>query len=642
MALEIRCPHCDGILLAEDWTAGEGRNCPRCGRGFTVPLPSAASPAERTAAAVKGVTCARCRATLAPGTRQCRHCLSDPITGTRLPLGRRLRLLSANFLFGICLVAALLTFGGLLVIPSLFRTPPEPQQIKPIAPVADGASNSRTLAAQVLAARDARAREPALRELQRAGAAAHPAISDVLVEALSGAAPDPRRLRGLLSLIDTLSNNAGAEAHPGLTAAARHPALRDAALRGLLRSGDPAAVAPAVAQWMAHVKQALIAERGSELIGDEIAQSAAADARRRSNEWFSALRAQSEATLAEALKQYWTTLDWPGQSATEGVGRAIFDLARPPAPIGATAADVVSGVRAARRALESAAGAPASTDVRAAVLLILGQNVPQYRSLHERLLTDLLPGLRDRDPLVRRRVVWTIARVGGPVLGSAARAPHPQMVDDEAVRATTDWAVGLGLLSQIGDSAGTPATTLPDPPTGPTATLVRRVVTPRRQLEHALLADLIGEPDAAVTAIRRWRSERIGYSPRAAALLDAARSDTPPAARLAAMLLAVEDGSPAAEAALETWAAAGTGDRLLRFAAQSALAALRVRRGDSPRNWPPTADLRIDDLREGATLELLGGILAVGGAPLRARLADGPLDEPVRARLIEALDRGLR
>ncbi|QOJ13473.1 MAG: hypothetical protein HRU75_01930 [Planctomycetia bacterium] len=644
MALKIRCPHCNGILLAEDWTAGEGRNCPRCGRGFTVPLPATAAPAERAATAVSGVTCARCRAALAPGTRQCRHCLSDPTTGARLPMGRRLRLLSAKFWFGLSLAAVAMMIAGFLIVPALRRAPPEVVSSEPIPPpTVDAEGHTRALVQRVLTARDAPTREAAARELQRAGVVGHAAIASAMSEALSGGAPDPRSLRGMLGLVAILSNEPSAAGRPALAAAARNPALRDAALRALVRSGDTDAVAPAVEQWLIHVKQLLAAERGSALIGDEFAQSAIAEARRRSNEWLAALRTQPDAVIAEALRHYWTTLGWLGQPATEGVGRAIFDLARPSAPAGASAADVVSGIRAARRALEGAAAAPAATDVRAAVLLILAQNVPQYRSLHERLLTELLPGLLDRDPLVRRRVVWTIARVGGPVLGSGARAPHPQMVDEEAVRATTEWAVGLGLLSPGGDRSRGGAASDEAPLTDPTLALARRVVTPRRQLEHALLSGLHGEPGSAVAALRRWRSERIGYSPRAAALLDAARSGVSPAARLAAALLAAEDGSPGAESSLETLRANAGGERLPGFAADAALAVLRARRGDTLRDWPDNSRLLEADLRDPAIVELLGGILALGGPPLRARLVEGALpDERVRALLVNALDAHLR
>ena len=92
MPLKIRCPHCKRTLVADDETAGEGKLCPACGKGFTVPIPVHDSPRHVEVAG----TCPKCRADMAPGTPYCPHCYYEPATGKRLPLRRRLEFVSVR------------------------------------------------------------------------------------------------------------------------------------------------------------------------------------------------------------------------------------------------------------------------------------------------------------------------------------------------------------------------------------------------------------------------------------------------------------------------------------------------------------------------------------------------------------------
>jgi hypothetical protein len=121
MPLKIRCPHCHRVLVAEDAAAGEARPCPACGRAFSVPLPrSATVEPPKPVVTIMPHTCPRCRTEVAGAATFCHNCHTDLITGQRLPLRRRLRLLSWRFRVIAGLGLAILAVGAVAAI-QLYR-----------------------------------------------------------------------------------------------------------------------------------------------------------------------------------------------------------------------------------------------------------------------------------------------------------------------------------------------------------------------------------------------------------------------------------------------------------------------------------------------------------------------------------------
>lgn len=631
MPLKIRCPHCERVLLAEDWTAGQGRFCPLCGRGFTVPLPATAVAQDQAAASARGgFACARCGRVLAPGTRQCRHCLSDPQTGQRLPLRQRLALYSARVWVTAAAVALLLLFGGytaayLLRLPARGTIDHQPR-LSPSTAV-----DWEVPAAELFKTRKPAERVRLRRELLLSAAQSGAAVAAALDRALNEGRRSADDLRAAQAAIEILAETGDPRWNDLLREAQQRPALRRAAIRARAALGDAAVLDEAVALWLDTLETTLLLRRAVALDhgGSAALRHVAQRSEQALHELTAALRYLGHPALARVLDEYWQSWGWLGQERGDELLTAAFQLAQPELRRG-VALDPIAQVRAARRTLEQLAGEASSFSRRAAVLLTLAQNVPQYQSLRERLFESLLPGLRLTDETVRQRIVWTLAKVGGRSFGPVSAETMPERIEQEGIAAAAEWASDMGLLQGAAPPFAADERKPPNPP-------ARRVITPERQLEQELLRDLAaGEPAAVRRGVKRWREARLGFTPRIAALLDPATRDVPFPARLGALVIAGSARPQGLGRTLEAWQTASDQPPCLRFAA----AAARLAAGELPAaqaaNLPRLAAA---DIGEPAILALLGYAISDAGPKLRSWLNGEDAGPPaVRTALLRAAD----
>lgn len=644
MALKIRCPHCRKILLAEDWTAGEGRFCPGCGKGFTVPLPRRAAERETTTPTIAlGVTCARCTAQLAPGTVVCRHCLSDPHTGQRLPLRQRMRHVSKRFWGTLAASLAFLGLAGyatayLVHLNQRSESAPTPMTAKPSTGVDWSAS-----VAELLKSTTAATRAPMRRKLMLNAVECAPRVAEALEAAVQdGMRANEQTLRSRRAAIDILGETHDARWIPVLRRCQEDPGLREAAIRARAQVGDAAVAADATDLWLARLRETAFTDRAAELVrcDDPTARVALAqnahwnDASRRRRETqaslTSALRHLGLSAVDRAAPNYWTTWGWLGQQRGEFLAAAVFDLARPEstATIAGTE-DAVAQQRAARRVLEQVAQATRSYSTKCAVLLTLAQCVPQYQSLRERLLDNVITGLSEPDAQVQQRIVWTLAKVIGRSFGAVSSSTHPAFIDADGVDAVAAWARDVGKLNAPAAPFG--AADRRRPP----LELARRVLTAERQREAELLPAFEGDSTSALAAVKSWSADGLGFTPRIAALLDPGRRAPNIPGLLAAFAIAAEGRNrnlddpalaPAAiDRSLTIWRDAHDQPATVRFAAGTALAALHAAAGMMDDNWPGAVPLREDEPLDSATIEILARIVAAGGPKLIARADDAKM-----------------
>jgi hypothetical protein len=641
MSLKIRCPHCQRVLLVEDEKAGRHTHCPACKQTITVPMPVRAAPSPVDVA----LHCPRCERAVAPGTSYCPHCATDLASGQRLPLGRRLRLVSlrtwAVSAVGL-VVVGLLAFVCINVYRNVAEKsdrPPTRRAGPAHVPVASSAEAARRL----LVAETSEERSAAVDALMRGGPEALSAVAAVLESSLGDAA-DARKRRNQRAALELLARSGDTRWRAVMEQCRRHEPLREDALFGLALLGDADVLEDLTAVWLRELRRrvflASVARRAPGSI-EGAAQAALSRAATRTERFSKALRHlrcdHDVRVLGRLGEAYWETWSWLGQSRDEAVALELFAIAKPAAATDSTG--ITEHIRAARDALERASqeGAPSA---RAAAGLVLAQCTPQYTSVRRRIIATLATILPECEPREQQRLTWTLAKLTGLTFGEVDADDEPADVGRDDVRALLKWAR---------DSE----TATPGPCKTPSAAysqrpiLVRRVVTPQRQLERDLLRGFQGGWASADEALDRWLAAGLGCPPHVLERLDPAQRRPNHAALAAAMIIVAECNEQTARERLELWRQATDQPGWVREMAYMVLGCLDSRGGQWKSGWPAELNARVyAELDRGAPgWEHFGRILAAGGPAMRARL-DGArpasLPREARARLLAAAERAAR
>ena len=616
MPLKIRCPHCYRVLVADESTAGQGKRCPACGLGFTVPVPTP-SQGLRTEVAR---ACPRCRSDVAPGTAVCPRCHTVVATGKRLPLKRRLprislRAWTRGALAGAVVIA--LAFVGSEVYRNR-RPRPQPSVAAVAAPASapvvthnhknpllEGAPAEASVALEALLALG----QPGVREVA------------ALLKETAPAALNVQRAPVVAQALEALGAH-GDRSHAELVGSFRHaPGLEATALRAAARLGDREAAFAVAELWQDRLRSRLFYGRLREVLKSGSEHSGALVTRIQNEElaFSSALQATDDETkrvlACRLLERDWDSWSWLGQARDEAYAAELFEVLKPPRR---ATLDFAERIRASRRTIDAAAH-EGSTSAAAAAGLVLAQAAPQYQSLRGRI-GDLLKGRLPRAaPLEQQRAVWALSRLSGQPFAGAALASHPQWIDADAVAAALRWA----------GAPHDPDRRLPDPPR-----FTRRVVTPPRQLEQDLLARMESGWRDQDAAVARWREAGLGYTPRVEALLDPRQRSPRYPALAAAMSVAAESGATEPLRYLEVWSRAADQPAWLRALAATAAASIRAQRGTDDAAW---LTLLTDDALAGVGANqpawtLWGRLVQLGG---------GRMTEPLR-RDARSLSRALR
>jgi hypothetical protein len=643
MPLKIRCPHCQRILRAEDWTAGQSRICPLCEQPFNVPTPprdlpgappaprppppdvADASLAQPPPAHDVAADCPRCHRPVAPGNPFCPRCLTDLSTGRRLPWRRRVAirplrtLLPGAIIIAAVAAAAIITNEIVGIELRARRAAPTPAATT-TGPASAPAIAADAAAERLLAARTATQRDDALFDIKRQGHAGLTAVARSLDAALRSTTRRPS-IENLRAALDLLEH----EPDPAWTAALERcratPELADAALCALARLNPPAHIDALVSRWVTLLRQRIFLDRLAALappdtrsIAQDVAQRARGDCQR-FTATLRALAAPPGDALERAAARYWDSWDWLGQKHGEAFAAELFDIARPPPSSAMTNAEVIESVRTGRRVLEDAA-LRAAPPAAAALALTLAQCVPQYQSARGRVTDRIGAALASLPPDDQQRITWALAELTGRTFGDFTADQHPRHVRPAHVQAAMQWVHAAG--------GPAPARLAPDAKYPAPPQLVARIVTPQRRLEHQLLRQLSAnwsEVDAAVDA---WLAANLGCTPRLLARLDPAQRQPDYPALAAALTIVAAAGCDDASIRrqLTLWRQAADQPAWLRALAEAVGASLDSRAARLDPRWPTLlsaeAAAQFDAGRPG--WRCLGRVLAAGSPPLRARL----------------------
>lgn len=640
MPLKIRCPHCLRILVADDSVAGEPRLCPACGRVFNVPLPLAADPRSVAPLASDLPKCPRCAAELAPTATICRRCATDVRTGRRLPLKRRLLLVSARgwLVFGVSIIGGVFVIAaGTQFIRGLVakRTAPSPVATSRAVPV-------EGLATALLAAGDPDERAAALRSLQGVRTKLAPAVAAALASSLERGETTLVARQNQVAAIDLLA----AEAQAGDTSldtwrtlldqCQRVPELHDAALRARALLRDTRVAAEIVDAWLAGLARVALFDRLARVAGTEaepgviLARRRAGDALRRLGDGLRVLgQPESSEVYDRLVAAYWESWNWIGQDRGERLADEVFALAQPPRT---TLEFQPEDVRVPRDVMKRVAGRAAPA-VRAAAGLIVEQRGPQYRSLADRIAETLASQLPECDAHDQQRLAWTISRLRGRLFGPRAHA-DPRDMGEEEVVAALQWAQP--------SAAPRPKRPYPQPPR-----LSYRAVSNMRLLEQQLLAELRAGWERADAGLDRWLSSGLGCTPRLWELLRPGQRQPDYPALAAAMVIAGVSGDGTARPQLELWNEAREQPPWVRALAYTVLGSLDARRGQWESGWPNGLDLgdpaNLDKGQPGWAH--FGRVIAAGGPSMLQRLSEdsrGAVPRETCTRLIEAAQKARR
>ncbi|MFQ5807400.1 MAG: hypothetical protein ACE5I3_13210 [Phycisphaerae bacterium] len=638
MPLKIRCPHCHQTLLAEDETAGQGKLCPSCGKTFTVPIPVHELPRRIEVAG----QCPKCGADMAPGIEYCPRCHLDMATGRRLPFRRRLQFVSVRtwMVAGLAVVAAVaLVSAGLRVYQDRVRRVDQPARA--LAPVHRPDNVGALWVKRLLEAESAAERAQAFDELLRLGRDALPVLARALEETPVGG--DANRARNRAAAVELFARGGETRWLPLLKELQRNKELRPTTLVARAMLGDEEVAEELTTLWLARLRRQMFLMRVTELVPSTVAPANQAVVRRTQSETerdAEALRRLAESpdatVIDETLTTYWEGWDWLGQQRGEVFAAELFELAKPPKRKDQEFKD---RVRAARRALDRAArrGSPAA---RAAAAVILAERAPQYKSLRERIIAMLASILPKSEPLAQQRISWALARLTSRSFGGLSDEDSPADFGRPAVQEALKWARASAIAEP--GPLRTLSTAYPRPPKP-----VRRVVTPRRQLERDLLGEFGSGWDGVGAALDRWLEAGLACTPRVEQLLNPGQRNPNYPALAAAMILAAASGAQHLRPQLELWREATDQPAWVRGFAYTVLGALDARRGRWASGWP--AGLHAEMVawagREAPGLDLWGRLLAAGGPLLKARLEGAPpdsLSSAVRAKLRRAAEQGER
>jgi hypothetical protein len=637
MPLKIRCPHCHRTLFAEDDTVGQPKLCPACGKAFTVPIPVHEGPPPVEV----GGKCPKCGATIAPGTTYCPQCYWDVTADKRLPLGRRLQFVSVRTwtLLGLGTIAiAILALVGAHVYRSRAR---QHQQVAgtPMAartPEHPGAEWVKRL----LEAPSAAERSEAFNELLRIGPDGLP----TLARALEGMSVDAEGelARNRRTAVKLLARGGDTRWLPLLGKLQNENALRETVLRARAMLGDGEVADALIGLWLAGLRRQMFFTRITELTPSSTSAANEAIVRRTQEETegcAEALRVLGESSAAtiidRTLPTYWDSWAWLGQQRGEVFATELFELAKPPKQHNL---EFKLRVRAARTTLDQAAQR-ASPAARAASGIVLAHCAPQYRSARQRIIATLVTVLAECEPRAQQQITWALARLTSRPFGGLTEKRNPSDFGRQAVQDVLGWARS----GRIGDpgTLQSASTAYPTPPK-----LIRRVVTPGRQLEHDLLREFASGWDALDEALDRWLAADLGCTPRVARLLDPGQRNPNHPALAAAMIVAAEYQAHHLRPQLALWWEAVDQPAWVRGFAYTTLGALDAHQARADTTWPSelTAELLGEPETQRPGWELWGRLLAAGGPRLPTQLRDGArsLSPAMRARLMQAAEEAAR
>jgi phage FluMu protein Com len=638
MPLKIRCPHCHRVLIAEDQTAGQQKLCPACGQVFNVPLPSSMPVLTRPAApSTPARTCPHCRTEVGPTASYCHKCHADLSTGKRLPLGRRLRLLSWRFwtaaglgLAGVGLAA----FAGVQFY--LIRSQPAKTTFVPTQPRDFPAAE---LAEQLLRARSPGDRQTALEHLGGVELRATPAVAAALAASLGQQVTDPQARWNRVAAIDLLARHG--KTHPQLVPqwldllarCQQDRSLYVPALRARAVLGDAGVLEEVTNAWLTRLERLLLLSRVVRASQSEGQPGVSLLFRQfdrelvRCAEGLRALAQDENSPVFQRLAGiYWDSWDWLGQGRGDRLADEVFNLARPADRTLEFRAEDVRGPREVlRRVAET--GSPA---VRAAAGLILEQRGPQYKTVCRGIAEELAKLLPDSTAADQQRLTWAITRLRGKLFGVTARA-DPLEVTEEEIAAAQEWA----------NPGVRPTLKLPyrQPPL-----LTYRAVTAARLIERDLLNEMRRGWPAARAVVDGWLAAGLGCTPRIHELLNPGQRHPNYPALAAALILTAEYDEQSLRPQLELWREATDQPAWVRALAYTVLGSLDTRRGRWDSGWPLGLELGDPSVLDSGQpgWEDFGRVLATGGQPMRDRLANwkpAPLPAEVQAKLLEAAER---
>lgn len=643
MPLKIRCPHCLRTLIAEDDTAGEGRRCPACGMGFTVPVPV---PKDQGQLDIAG-KCPRCKCDIAPGTKLCQSCLTNLVTGELLPRSERWAIRAKQRWVALT-VSAVASIVLVIVAVQLYqirqaRLAREEHEFERAALAAEQAAASQpapvgvAASQRLITAGNAGERARAIAEIQSLGPEALTSLTLAWVDAKADGANEQivfNQVATARLLEDAIANGVAlppivTSDAPGLLRAwRRNPAAQLAVDRVLARLGDSAARANLERAWLDATRRKLFFARLAALTpspdNEEVARRFGAEA--------DALGACIEGlpstdrvdTLSNLLMRYWNSWSWLGQQRGEVYLVELFETAKPPFRQNQ---DFKERIRAARRLLDEVSQKAPISAVAAAGIAIQ-QVTPQYESLQDRVSQRLCSRLSDGDAPEQQRAVWALAALNGVSFGEFSPDKHPYAVGSAEVGAAGVWA-------HRRDDTVVAARVLSSYPSAPQ--LRRRLITPRTQLERGLALEMQKSFDAAENAVDRWLSSGLGFTPRMESFCNPGQRAPSLTALAPAMLIAAATNTQDLRPKLELWRQALDQPAWVRGFATTTIAILDARRGAASNNWP--SDLEPEMLpgaESGPAWTLWGRLLSEGGAEFvnRLRKSAGPLPNELRNRLI--------
>ncbi len=648
MSLKLRCPHCEKMLVIDPDVVGQARLCPACGEQFEVPAELGIEPESEPVVrldvdgsppmppAPPARVCPSCGVEVGMTASHCHECQSDLLTGQRPPLGQRLRMMSWRARLVACLVVLAVASASYLGVELyLIRSQPAGPRYEPVTPAPVAANE---LAQALLTADGLEARRAALARLAGVERRAAPAVGEALAASLERGGDDPVALGNRRAAIDLLARN-GAGCPESVTEwiallrrCERVEGLRGAALRGRGLLADKEVVDELVGLWVEKLKRWLALKRVARVAKLEEQAGAGlligaleAEVARCGDGLRGLAEQQPTLVFGRVAELYWESWNWLGQGAGDEFADAVFELGRP------RAGRLEFNPQDVRRPRDILKGVALSGPLtaRAAAGLILKRRGPQYRTLCQRIGSELVELLPTASPAQQQRMTWSAARLQGKLYGGVSTA-SPLDVTRVEVAAALEWAQ-LDLASATGP--------YPTPPR-----LSYRTVTTERLLEEDLLADLRAGWETADAALRQWRRFGLGCTPRVRELLDPGQRQPNHAALAAAFVITAEAGDQSVRPQLELWREAADQPGWVRGLAYMALGALDSRQGRWDSGWPANLDVgdpqQLDSGRPG--WEYFGRILAAGGLAARERLSEfepAPLMPAVRDRLLEVARR---
>lgn len=493
MGTPVICPHCNSFFVAENEPGNPFSLCSHCGRWMNIaPVVNRHRKKNKTRGPAK---CPFCQTQLAPGSDTCLQCKRQIITGEKLPLLRRLSLVST----GRKMVVLCSVLGGLIAVTIIVnaivtyvRTTARPSLL-PTTGVTDSADviTAREILAE-LAKADGEAEQVRIgTELGKVGSAAIPLILETMD---ASDLPDGAR-RGLVVALGQIGDPRGADV---VAEAMRERNLRQVATVSLALMGDERAVGPIIEHFVEQVRQATLLNALAKRLLVPTEMDVAILRRKwgdRVARLHGPIAALGEQAIPGLLATYWRTWKWP----TRDRGREWMDQVN---RIGArmrfengTLNDVLADLLTDQ-----------PPNVRLAAALLLSKRRAGGNRAAEKWAGQLADLLADSHPETRRRALWTITSVTGKPFGRFRADRPPADVPPPALTEAAEW-----IGNRTGRKVNIPKTLLAELDKRPVA--IRMTYHPARAQARRLVSGL-AKADWP-TARARW-SELAKLTPDAA------------------------------------------------------------------------------------------------------------------------------